>query len=205
MTLLLPKLRTIVAIDVESSTKLNNVQRAHLREDMYEIFEQALLSCGVREELREPLADRGDGVLALIYPVDEIPKPWLVTKFVPALRGQLANHAPDRRFRLRVALHAGDVHFDGRGLFGEDLDVTFRLLDAPEFKEHLASSAEPLALVVSEQMYRWAVWHGYEGIDVSTFEPLVCVRVGGHAYRGWVQVPPKPAVGRLDQGSHLRR
>jgi GTP diphosphokinase / guanosine-3',5'-bis(diphosphate) 3'-diphosphatase len=33
--------------------------------------------------------------------------------------------------RLRVVLHAGEVHYDGNGCFGEALDIAFRLLDAP--------------------------------------------------------------------------
>jgi class 3 adenylate cyclase len=194
MTTVVPLQRTMVAVDAEASTNLNNTQKARLRKDMYDHFEQALLSCGVTEDPKEPFLDRGDGILALIRPADEIPKPLLISKFVPALRRQLVNPAPDRRFRLRVAVHAGDVHYDGRGHFGEDLDVTFRLLNAPEFKEQLAGSTEPLALVVSDQMYRSAVRHGYEGIDVSTFQPLVCVWVGGHAYRGWVQVTPEAGL-----------
>lgn len=191
MTTLLPLQRTMVGVDIEASTDRNNVQRAFLRDDMYDLFEHALLSCGVTEDLREPFLDRGDGVLALIRPADEIPKYRFITTFVPKLRRQLLNHVPDRRFRMRVALHMGDVHIDDRGQFGEDLDVTFRLLDAPEFKQQLAVSSEPLALVVSDQMYRSAVWHGYEGIDASAFRDLVGVRVGGREYRGWVQVSPE--------------
>lgn len=198
MTTLLPIQRTIVAVDVVASTERNNVERAYLREDMYDVLECALLSCGITEDLREPLADRGDGALVLIHPDDKIPKPRLINKFVPALRDQLGAQSPDRRFRLRVALHSGDVHFDSRGQFGEDLDVTFRLLDAPEFKAQLADTAEPLALIVSDQMYRSAIWHGYEGIDATAFQPLVCVRVGGHAYRGWVQVVPEAERGHGD-------
>ena len=31
--------------------------------------------------------------------------------------------------RLRAVVHAGEIHDDGRGFYGEDLDVAFRLLE----------------------------------------------------------------------------
>jgi len=33
--------------------------------------------------------------------------------------------------RLRTVMHAGEVHVDGRGFYGDDLDSAFRLLEAP--------------------------------------------------------------------------
>ncbi len=195
MTTWMPIQRTIVAVDIKDSTERNNVERGYLRADMYEVLESALLTSGVTEELRDKFIDRGDGAAALIHPADQIPKPRIINRFIPALRDQLMAYAPDRQFQLRVAVHTGDVHFDSRGQFGEDLDVTFRLLDAPEFKAYLAGTTEPLALVVSDQMYRSAIRHGYDGIDASAFQPLVCVQVGGHAHQGWVQVLPAAANG----------
>lgn len=200
----LPVQRSIIAVDVEASTRRNNVQRGRLRADMYDLLENTLTSSGIPQELRDGYMDRGDGAMVLVHPDDRIPKPLLVNRFIPMLRDALAAHTPDRQFRLRVALHAGDVHFDRRGQFGEDLDLTFRLLEAPELKAQLASSTEPLALVVSDQMHRSAVRHGYDGIDASAFQPLVCVRVGGHTYRGWVQVLPQAEAGpvtRIDRVS----
>jgi hypothetical protein len=114
-------------VDVEGYTNRNNVERAQLREDMYDLLENALISCGITEELREPFVDCGDGAIVFIRPADELPKPLLVNKFVPALCEQLNTHASNgssRRFRLRVAMHAGDVHIDRRGTFGEDVDIT---------------------------------------------------------------------------------
>lgn len=200
----LPIQRSIIAVDIEASTRRNNVQRALLREDMYTLLEKALASSGITEELRDGFMDRGDGAMVLVHPDDRIPKPLLINRFIPTLRDALAAHAPERQFRLRVALHAGDVHFDCRGQFGEDLDITFRLLAAPELKAQLANSTEPLALIVSDHIYRSAVWHGYEGIDASAFQRLVCVWVGGHAHRGWVQVGPEAGnapVTRIDRVS----
>jgi hypothetical protein len=122
-----------------------------------------------------------------IQPVDEIPKPLLVNTFIPVLRDELRA----QEFRLRVAMHFGDVHNDSRGRFGEDIDLMVRLLDYPDLKTRLRKSTEPLILAVTERFYRSVVKHGYDGIDAGTFQPLPRFRMGGQSHRGWVQEPPQ--------------
>jgi hypothetical protein len=85
--------------------------------------------------------------------------------------------------------HAGKVHYDGNGPFGEDLDVAFRLLDAPRFKAYLKTAAEPLAVVASDTIYQSIIRHGYDGIDSEEFVPLVNVTVGFRRRKGWVHLP----------------
>ncbi|MGH3558002.1 MAG: hypothetical protein ACRDTK_11035, partial [Mycobacterium sp.] len=67
--------------------------------------------------------------------------------------------------RVRVVLHAGEVHYDANGCFGEALDVAFRLLDAARVKQALRETPDPLVLVVSGDIYSSVVRHGYDGID----------------------------------------
>src|SRR4051812_14118077 len=113
-----PRPRIIVAWDIEGSTGRTNPARAALRADMYRLIEAALLECEITEDLREPFYDRGDGALTLVRPDDRVPKTMLLNTFVPTLSEMLAEHAavhPDRKFRLRFAIHAGEVHFDDRG------------------------------------------------------------------------------------------
>lgn len=183
----LPVQRTVIGVDVERSTHRNNVQRARLREGMYEVFEKSLIASGIAEEFREPLIDRGDGAMAFIQPVDEIPKPLLINTFVPVLRDALRA----REFRLRVAMHFGDVHYDNRGPFGEDIDLMVRMLDAQELRARLAKTSEPLILAVSDPFHRSVVKHGYDGIDAGTFKSVLRFRLGGQNHRGWVQIPPR--------------
>jgi hypothetical protein len=52
---------------------------------------------------------------------------------------------------------------------------------------------DPLILVVSGDIYRCVVRHGYDGIDQDAFQPLVRVQVAGHRHCGWVQIPGQPA------------
>src|SRR3954452_5858710 len=112
VTSIQPRQRTIVAWDVEGSTTRTNMARAALREDMYHMVEAALLACKITEDLREPFEDRGDGGAALIRPVDRVPRTTLIQDFVPTLNDMLDEHGhapPDRRFRLRVSIHSGEV------------------------------------------------------------------------------------------------
>jgi hypothetical protein len=151
---------------------------------------------GIASHHHDPFTDRGDGVLVLLRPADELPKPLLVSRLIPILASLVVAHNSSisptdqpRMLRLRTVIHAGEVHYDEKGPFGEDLDVAFRLLDAPRFKAHLRSATVPLALVASDYIYQTIIRHGYEGIDGSEFLPLVTVNVGSQRRRGWVQLP----------------
>jgi class 3 adenylate cyclase len=188
-----PHHRTIVAVDIEGSTTRTNPAKGRLRHTMYDLFEAALHASGIVDDHRDALIDRGDGVLALIHPVDEAPKTLLLDTFVPTLSRLLAEHngrSPLQQLRMRAAVHAGEVHYDRQGCFGEALDITFRLLDSPEVKGRLSQTEAPLVLVVSDDIYRSVVRHCYEGIDCGAFQPLVRVRVAGQQQRGWVCVLP---------------
>ena len=190
MTVVTPELpchRAIVAVDVEGSTGRTNPEKVQMRRLMYELVEQALDEAGISEHCRDPLIDRGDGILALIHPVDHAPKTLLLTVVVPTLSRLLAEHG---LFRLRAVVHAGEVHFDDRGCFGEAVDVACRLLDAEPAKEKLRQVAAPLVLVVSDEIHRNVVRHGYDGIDVQAYEPLVQIDfAAGYRHTGWVTVP----------------
>ncbi|WP_370943274.1 hypothetical protein AB5J62_29810 [Amycolatopsis sp. cg5] len=201
-----PRHRTILVLDVEGSTQRTDTAKAHLRRAMYGMLDASLRSGGIAPEHHDPPADRGDGALVLIHPVDEAPKTSLLNRVVPTLSSLLADQDPEHGFRLRVALHAGEVNYDRQGCFGEALDITFRLIDAPEVKRRLRAIEGPLVLVVSDDLYNSVIRHDYEGIDQRTFEPLVRVRVAGTRHRGWIHVPaegwkspvPKPRVSPLD-------
>ncbi|ONI89879.1 hypothetical protein ALI144C_04100 [Actinosynnema sp. ALI-1.44] len=196
-TPVLPRHRTIFAVDIEGSTTRTNWERALLRKVMYELIEEALRRGGIGEQHRDVI-DRGDGAFILIHPVDQAPKTVLLTMVVPTLAellGEYDPEQPDHRFRLRAAVHAGEVHNDGRGWYGEDLDVTARLVDAPVLKRTLRQTTAPLVLVVSEDIYESVVRHGYVGIDDTEYEPTVRIRVGGRRRRGWVRIPGAAGYG----------
>jgi hypothetical protein len=200
-TALLPVHRSIIAVDIEGSTQRTNPVKQELREQVYQLVLGALGIAGIDDQYYDPFTDRGDGVLVLLRPADELPKPLLLSRLIPALAGLLVSHngsispaEQPRMLRLRAVIHAGEVHYDGKGFFGEDLDVAFRLLDAPRFKAHLRSATAPLALVASDYIYQSIIRHGYDGIDHEEFLPLVTVKVGYQRRKGWVHLPRQVAI-----------
>lgn len=165
--------------------------RARQRGALHDLVKQSLFVTGVADAVGEPVVDRGDGLLTLIRPVDAVPKTLLLSAVVPTLTRLLTQHNNavahrEPRLRLRLALHAGEVHFDGLGCYGESIDLACRLAEAPETKRALADGHDDLALVVSDDIYRSVVRQGYDGIDSGAFSPAVRVRLGGMHHRGWV-------------------
>ena len=188
-----PVHRSIVAVDVEGSTKRTNPAKGKLRRVLYDLLDRALAAAGIGPRHLEELADRGDGVLILIRPYDDVPKTVLLGRLIPALTALLAEHnaavaEPELRMRLRAVVHAGEVHDDGWGFYGDDIDVAFRLLEAPTVKRVLRDTPEaPLVLVVSEEIWAGIVRHGY--IDGGPYQQRVQVQVGDRRRRGRVHVP----------------
>lgn len=193
----LPSHRIIVALDIERSANRSNPIKGELRNKIYELFETALRASGIDRRHRDQFIDRGDGVLALIHPVDQAPKPLMLNRVVPLLNQFLGDYnasvrrhsQPQRELRIRAVIHAGEVHYDTNGCFGEALDVAFRLLDSGPVKRALRERAEPLIVVVSGEIYHSVVRHGYGGIDQEAFLPLVRVQVAGRRYPGWIHLP----------------
>ncbi len=192
-----PVHRAIVAVDIEDSTSRTNPIKEELRGTVYQVLMRALRAVGIGDQHLDRLTDRGDGLLALVRPADEIPKTLLIDPLIPTLSALLSDYNrsapalehPARRLRLRTVVHAGEVHDDGKGFFGEPLDVAFRLLDAAPVRKCLRRTMAPLVLVVSDEIFWSIVWHGYNGIDGQTYEPLVHVRVAGRPHRGWIHFP----------------
>ena len=194
-----PVHRLIFAVDIEGSTERTNPVKGELRRILYDLLDRALEAAGIGARHLEPFTDRGDSVLILIKPHDDVPKTLLLGQLVPILTALLAEHnvavaRPELRVRLRAVVHAGEIHEDDKGFYGDDLDAAFRLLEAAALKKALKkATASPLILVVSEEIFNGIVRQGY--LDGASFEPLVRVRVGRRQRRGWAHIPdPLPPV-----------
>jgi hypothetical protein len=207
----LPHHRSIIAVDIERSTSRTDPVKAELRRTAYELFDAALRSAGIQVRHRDRFVDRGDGILALIHPVDQAPKALLLTRVIPALHRLIAERndslprtsQPQRQLRLRVVVHAGEVHYDASGCFGEALDLAFRLLDAVQVKKALRAASGPLALVVSEDIHRSVIRHGYDGIDQRAFRPLARVQIAGHRHTGWIHIPGDATRPKVTENGQL--
>ncbi len=188
----IPHYRSIIGVDIRRSTERTNTQRGTLRKVMYDLVTEAVQTSGISDRHTDDLMDRGDGLFVYVHPVDTVPKPLLITTVIPVLSGLLAqyNHRhPQDALRMRAVVHAGEIHFDGRGWFGEAVDVACRLLDAPGLRKQFEKNDANLILVVSDEFYRTVVRHDYDGINGHDFERLVRVRVGDDTHWGWVSIP----------------
>jgi class 3 adenylate cyclase len=151
----LPHHRTIVAVDIERSTTRTDPIKAEFRTKLYELFDAALRSAGILKRHRDRFIDRGDGALALIHPVKQASKVLLLNRAIPTLDQLLTDYnaslprlrRPERQLRVRAVVHAGEVHYDANGCFGEVLDVAFRLLDATPVKKALQVTADSLSVI----------------------------------------------------------
>ena len=131
--------------------------------------------------------DRGDGVFVLVPA--EVPKALLAGALPPALvtalRAHNDRHPAPERIRLRMALHAGEVHYDQHGVTAVAVNLAFRLLDARPLKEALADSPGVLAVIVSSWFFEEVVRHsegapGYRPAEVTVKETLTT---------GWICLP----------------
>jgi HD domain len=88
-----------------------------------ELFDAALRSAGIYPEHRDPFEDRGDGLLALLHPVENVPAALLLSRVVPLLARRVDTYNTglppgsqrERQLRIRVVVHAGEVNYDGHG------------------------------------------------------------------------------------------
>jgi HD domain len=187
--------RTIIALDIEGSTSRPDPVKAELRTMLYELFDAALRSAGIYPRHRDRFIDRGDGLLALIHPVDQAPKALLLNRVIPEFSRLLSAYntslppqgGPQRQMRVRVVLHAGEVHYDADGCYGEALDIAFRLLDAPVVKKAFRAAPDPFILVVSGDIHSSVVRHGYDQVGGGSFQRLVTKQIAGNRYTGWIQ------------------
>ncbi|HZB30750.1 MAG TPA: ATP-binding cassette domain-containing protein [Streptosporangiaceae bacterium] len=187
--------RTIVAVDVEKfgDRRRTNPHRLAVRDGLYRALGEAFAKVGVpwEDTYHE---DRGDGAFALIRA--DVPKSHVAARLsgplAAALRRHNESHPPEARIRLRVALHAGEVHHDGHGVAGAALDLTFRLLDSPDLKSALAAGPGEVALIASNWFFDDVIRHTPECAPATYRQVTVAVKETKTT--AWVSLPePGPA------------
>jgi hypothetical protein len=153
---------TIVTVDVEkySSDSRTDFDRLAVREGMYDVVSAAFRESDISWD-RCQVADVGDSLLVLLP--SDVPKVLVVDRLPHRLTAMLRRynrtHSVTARIRLRMAVHAGEVHHDRHGIAGESVIHACRLLDAKELRAALADTSEELALIVSDTFYLDTVRH----------------------------------------------
>lgn len=198
-----PVHRAILAVDIENSTtrgtSMNTPTRMGQRNQIYKMLGEALRDAGISHAHLDQTADRGDGLVVLVRPDDGAPVTRLLTPLVTTLREQLARYNArldprDRAthpLRVRMVVHAGQVHTDDHGLFGEAMDMALRTLDSPALKLALRQTNAPVCLAVSEDIYWSVIRHHHDGLDPESFQPLIRLNINGRRRQGYVQIPPQ--------------
>jgi tetratricopeptide (TPR) repeat protein len=149
-------------VDIErfADRRRTNPDQIAMRSGLYRCLDAALARSGVPWEACYH-EDRGDGALILVPP--DIPKALLVTRFPQELSVALRSHNEARdagsRLRVRLAVHAGEIHQDAHGVAGTAINVAFRLLEATALKQALAGSPGSVALIASRWFFEEVIWH----------------------------------------------
>jgi hypothetical protein len=187
----LPMHWSILTFDVEGFSASYRDDRAMLavRAGFYRVLEESFRAAGLTWS-PETCEDRGDGAIVLVSPL--VPKVLLIDPLLGCLCAALAEHNRDARladrFRLRCAVHAGEVTLDEHGMSGIDLVLACRMLDVEELRSSLLHSPGAVAMIVSDSIYQAVVRHGYRGIDPATYHPL-SVAVKKSRIHAWIHLP----------------
>lgn len=88
--------------------------------------------------------------------------------------------------RLRVALHAGEVHRDRHGVAGTAINHAFRLIESPSFKAAFDASPTPCAVIVSAWFYDEVIRH-YPSAEPDAYRPLIA-ETKDAGYAAWIRL-----------------
>ena len=187
--------RTVLAVDVErfGAHDRTNPDRLVVRSGLYRSLRTALQRVGIK------LADchhedRGDGVLVLIP--SDVTKSVLIERLPHELAAVLRKHneahgAPEQ-IRLRMSIHAGEIHHDAHGVVGDAVNHTYRLLDSPALKAALAKSTGVLALITSDWFFMEVVRHSTDG-NAAAYQRIRVVEKETDT-AAWIYLPDDQAT-----------
>ncbi|MEU7786555.1 hypothetical protein [Amycolatopsis sp. NPDC049159] len=183
---------SMLLVDIEDHgtrpDKIKGVLRAALRRMVTAAIEHA----GVTP-LQAPEA-AGDSLRYVFGP--GTPKNRLIDPLIPALTRELVAYnrtaLPGAHMRLRAVVDSGELFRDEYDFFGSALNDAYGLLNSDVLRDSLRQRPEqPLALMVSHEIYDGVVRHAYGAIDpadyVATTVPLKQWDVPA-----WVHLPSAP-------------
>ena len=118
--------------------------------------------------------DRGDGVLVVVPAT--VPTRLIVDPVLDSLAKGLRRHnrrsAEAVRVRLRVALHVGPVIADEKGVSGQAIIHTARLLEAPVLKERIARTGACLGFITSVFVYEEVIRNDPGDVDPARYRKV---------------------------------
>jgi hypothetical protein len=160
----------MLAVDIAAFSGRDPDTQQHLRGNLYQILEDACEAAGLPWRICHH-EDRGDGILLIAPPAVSAE---LLDPVAVHLRAGLRRYnrltGSAARMQLRMAIHAGYVRYDRDGASGRDLIHLFRLLDAQEARNRLATSHAEFVLITSDYLYEEVIRHGPSLIEPAAYQ-----------------------------------
>jgi len=187
-----------LAHDASGYSGLDGVRQQQAQADIRGMLCRAAELAGLHRDLWT-CQPRGDGELAVLPPSE--PELVLLDEYVRHLTHQLrvhnADRYPERRLRLRVAIHHGAAVGAALGMAGDGPVEVCRLLDSQQARDALATSKGDLVVIVSETVFLVSVAPGHTTIDPGLFRR---VWVSNHGFAAWAYLyVPTPAAATAER------
>lgn len=166
--------RLLLAVDVVSYSRLDAHQQLRTQTALRSLLDACAASTGL-EPSRWHRQVRGDGELVVLPPEIDITRVIgdFTREFEWALAELNTGRAPERRLRVRLAMHHGTLIPGPLGPAGDAPVVLCRLLDATPLREFLAVQPHrDLALIVSNSLYQDVVRTGFCPLDPADFTQI---------------------------------
>jgi hypothetical protein len=173
-----PEYRVLLSTDIEDYSKRTDAEQHALQEALSSTIDDAASLAGLnRSEWLTQVG--GDSITAVLPAGTELTS--LMDVFVRELDAGLGSHNRRRagdawtRMRLRLAVHAGLVHLDGKtGWSGRHVVLPVRLRDSDPVRTALGALASAdLAVVVSADVYRDYITQGPGNPRPTEFRTVV--------------------------------
>lgn len=200
-----PIQRSVVVLDIESSSERSNPEIGKLRDALYRVLDESLRRARLADRDIH-IEDRGDGALIVVDGAALVLLDPFAEHLIAVLQEENATVEAASWLRLRVAVHAGPVHPDVHGWSGDTINAAFAICDAPSVKATLRrADRAQLVLVVSDLLYEQVVRHGYRSINRATYGKVDVQRIGGrHGYE-CPAIRLRPPRGTSQHGQLPRR
>ena len=185
-----PSHATLFVVDVVGFGALANPAQLAVRNALYEMLSTSFDTGGVPwgECHRE---DRGDG--ALVAVPGTVSKTLVLDRVLGGLIEAVAAQGAGGLIplRLKVAIHAGEVHRDVNGLVGFDVNHAFRLLESELVRYAIRTSSAMCAVIASDSIYQSVIRHGYGSVAPGEYARARVVNKEDDSV-AWLRLPGAP-------------
>lgn len=198
--------RTVLVVDVEHFGAHNrtNPHRIAVRDSLYHALENSLARINIRfADCHHEVV--GDAVLVLI-PAD-VAKSVLIERLpltlATTLREHNDTHEEGEWIRVRMVIHAGEIHYDTYGVVGVAVNYAHRLINSATLKDALAASSGTLALITSDWFFSEVVRHS-PGSDPAAYRRIRVTEKETDTV-AWIYLPDDPSSPPAPEASSSAR